>query len=112
MKRVIAFSTILLLCVVTLGAASPGARAEVRIDITRGNVEPLPIAIPEFFGLSAAESELGRNIADVIQNDLVNSGLFRAVDRAAFNQDSQSLAVRPRFESWRKIDAQALLGCD
>lgn len=109
MKRVIAFSTILLLCVAALSLASPTARAEVRIDITRGNIEPLPIAIPEFFGLSAAESELGRNIADVIQNDLVNSGLFRAVDRAAFNQDSQSLAVRPRFESWRKIDAQALV---
>ncbi|NMM42939.1 Tol-Pal system protein TolB [Rhodospirillaceae bacterium KN72] len=105
-----AFTATLALAVVILGTALSGpARAEVRIDITRGNVEPMPIAISEFFGLSAPETELGKNIADVIQNNLVNSGLFRAIDRAAFNQDSQSLAVRPRFESWRKIDAQALV---
>lgn len=85
------------------------AQAEVRIDITRGNIEPLPMAIPEFFGLTATESQYGRDIADVIQNNLVNSGLFRAIDRQAFNQDSQSLAVRPRFDAWRKIAAQALV---
>jgi TolB protein len=89
-------------------AAGP-ARAEVRIDITRGNIEPLPIAVPVFFGLTEQEAELGRQIADVIQANLERSGLFRAIDRAAFNQDSQSLAVRPRFDTWRKIDAQALV---
>ncbi|MDF1748956.1 MAG: Tol-Pal system protein TolB, partial [Alphaproteobacteria bacterium] len=48
-----------MLCVAALGLAPSLARAEVRIDITRGNIEPLPIAIPEFFGLSAPEAELG-----------------------------------------------------
>ncbi|MEQ8440382.1 MAG: Tol-Pal system beta propeller repeat protein TolB [Alphaproteobacteria bacterium] len=92
-----------------LAAPSGPANAEVRIDITRGNVQPLPIAIPEFFGLNQQEMDLGQQMADVIQANLVNSGLFRALDRAAFSQDSQSLAVRPRFESWQRIDAQALV---
>ena len=90
-------------------AAPSVARAEVRIDITRGNVEPLPVAIPVFFGLTGPEADYGRQVADVIQNNLVNSGLFRAINRQAFNQDSQSLAVRPRFDAWRKINAQALV---
>jgi len=109
MKHVSACILVLMIGILTLVGLPGTGSAVVRIDITRGNVEPLPIAIPEFFGLNAQESELGRNIADVIQANLVNSGLFRAVDRAAFNQDAQSLAVRPRFDTWRKIDAQALV---
>ncbi len=109
MKRAFVTSLALILALVAVGLPSAPAGAEVRIDITRGNIEPLPIAIPEFFGLNQQEGELGRQIADVVQANLVNSGLFRAIDRAAFNQDSKSLAVRPRFDSWRKIDAQALV---
>ena len=100
---------VLLTALFVFAVATPGLRAEVRIDITRGNIEPLPVAIPEFFGLTAEEADYGRQIADVIQGNLVNSGLFRAIDRQAFNQDSQSLAVRPRFDAWRKIAAQALV---
>ena len=109
MKRTIVVLTALLLTAAGLGLSPAESRAEVRIDITRANPEPLPIALPEFFGLSQQETKLGRDIADVIQANLVNSGLFRVIDRAAYNQDSRSLAVRPRFDSWRKIDAQALV---
>lgn len=109
MRRFPSLAAFVLTCITVIGLWSAPASAEVRIDITRGNVEPMPIAIPSFFGLTAQESELGQKIADVVQQNLVNSGLFRAIDRAAFNQDSQSLAVRPRFDSWRKIDAQALV---
>lgn len=109
MKRAFFFSLSLCVALLLFGVSVDRAQAEVRIDITRGNVEPLPIALPEFFGLTQQEAELGKNIADVVQANLVNSGLFRSIDRAAFNQDSQSLAVRPRFDSWRKIDAQALV---
>ena len=47
------------------------ALAELRIDITRGNVQPLPIAVTDFFG-----SETGPQISSVIASDLESSGLF------------------------------------
>lgn len=85
------------------------ARAEIKVDITQGVVEPIPVAIPSFYGASGNESQYGRNIAQVVSNDLVRSGLFAAVDPKSFVQDANSLLVAPRFADWRVLNAQALV---
>jgi TolB protein len=85
------------------------AHAELRVDITRGKIEPLPIAIPDFFAVNDAAAAYGRNVAQVIQADLERCGLFRAIDRRAFIQGGESLRVRPRFGDWRLVNAQALV---
>ena len=85
------------------------ALAQLQVDITRGTVEALPIAIPEFFGKTPQEIETGRNIADLISTDLERSGLFRPIDRRAFIQQVSALQVQPRFGDWRQINAQALV---
>jgi len=85
------------------------ARAEVKIDITRGVVEPIPIAIPDFYGSGGNESQFGRDIAKVVGQDLVRSGLFSTVDPHSFIQDRDSLLVAPRFADWRVLNAQALV---
>ena len=85
------------------------SEAQLRVDITRGTVEPLPIAIPEFFGKTKYEAEIGRKIADLISADLERSGLFQPIDRRAFIQQVAALQVQPRFGDWRQINAQALV---
>lgn len=90
------------------GLVSP-AQAEVRVDITRGVVEPIPLAIPAFYGAGGNESQFGRDIAKVVGQDLVRSGLFSLVDKNAFIQDMDSLLVAPRFADWRVLNAQALV---
>jgi TolB protein len=85
------------------------AKADIHVDITRGVVEPIPIAIPAFYGASGNEQQYGRDIAEVVSNDLVRSGLFSAVDSHAFIQDSDSLLVAPHFADWRVLNAQALV---
>ena len=89
--------------------AAHGAAAELKIDITRGNVNPLPIAIPDFFGADDEAARIARNIARVITNDLDRSGLFRPLDPKSFIQQVKSLQVRPRFPEWRSIGTQALV---
>src|ERR1700735_5045257 len=84
------------------------AHADIHVDITRGNVEPIPVAIPSFYGANGNAAQFGRDIAEVVSNDLVRSGLFSAVDPHAFVQDADSLLVAPRFADWRVLDAQAL----
>ena len=86
-----------------------GVAAEVRIDITRGNVEPLPIAISDIFGDEIDGAQIGRDIAGVISADLERSGLFLPIDSRAFLQDPDSLNARPRFSDWRVINAHALV---
>ena len=83
--------------------------AEVRVDIRRGNVEPLPVAVTKFSGLTEPEARIGIDMSNVISNNLERSGLFRPLDRRAFIQDAASLLVSPRFSDWRVINAQALI---
>lgn len=85
------------------------AQADLRVDITRGNIEPLPIAIPDFFPANPAAEAYGQNVARVIVANLERSGLFRAIDPRAFIQTGESLQLRPRFGDWRLINAQALV---
>ena len=91
-----------------IGALNP-ARAELRIDITRGTVEPMPIAITHFLGGNDVEQNHGRNVARVISANLERSGLFRPIDPKAFIQTAESLGNLPRFGDWRVINAQALV---
>ena len=115
MKLVSYFFRLLLVlwCSVSLvtisGQFVPQVRAELQVDITRGTVQPLPIAIPEFYGKSVQEIEVGRSMADLISANLERSGLFRPIDRRAFIQKISELRVRPRFGDWRQINAQALV---
>lgn len=80
------------------------AVALVEIDITKGNVEPLPIAVPTFSG-----DALGTELAEVISADLKNSGLFAPIDPAAFIQRDLTIDQPPRFNDWRPLQAQALV---
>ncbi len=89
-------------------AALP-ARAELRIDITRGKVEPMPVAITDFLGTNEQETDLGRKVTEVISRDLQSSGLFRPIDPKAFIQKPEALRLQPRFADWRVISAQALV---
>jgi len=100
-------ATLALFALCVLAARDAGA--ELKIDITRGKAEPLPIAITAFQGEDQATARVGREISDVVAADLERSGLFRTIDERAFIQDAQSLAVRPRFPDWRAINAQALV---
>ena len=91
-------------------AWAPNARGEVRIDITRGRVQPMPIAISPLFGEGGQEAELGRSIKGVIAANLERSGLFRPLDERAYIQAPNVLRSNqlPRFGDWRVINAQAL----
>src|SRR5690606_12335174 len=84
-------------------AATAPARAQIEVDVNRGDVKPLPIAIPVFGGVQGAE------IAQVITGDLERSGLFAPINQAAFVQQTLDVNVQPRFADWKTINAQALV---
>jgi TolB protein len=85
------------------------AHAELKIDVTRGEVNPMPIAIPDFAGKSAEDNEMGRNMVGVITANLRRSGLFRPLDPRAFVQDAAGAAASPNFAAWKTLNAQALV---
>ncbi|GAB1583220.1 MULTISPECIES: Tol-Pal system beta propeller repeat protein TolB [Phyllobacteriaceae] len=86
-------------------AAVLPAHAVVEIDINKGNVEPLPIAITDFL----SGDQLGTNISSIIAADLERSGLFAPIDKGAFIEKISNPDAAPRFEDWKVINAQALV---
>jgi len=90
-------------------ACGPAALAQLRVDITSGVVQPVPIAVSPFSGDSPAAQERGAAIAQVISSDLAGSGLFEVIDRRAYIQTPEELRGQPRFADWRQINAQALV---
>lgn len=86
-------------------AATLPAHALVEIDVNKGNIEPLPIAITDFL----ASDQMGAEITSVIAADLQRSGLFAPIDKGAFIEKISNPDAAPRFEDWKVINAQALV---
>ena len=90
--------------------------ALIEIDITRGNLDPLPIAVsPLHVDIKSEEfknikvRELGNKISQIIENNFKNTGLFNPLKKEAFVQKPDIAHLKPRFEDWRLIKAQALV---
>ena len=100
--------TVLMLSAIATGAlalATLPARALVEIDVNKGIVEPLPIAVADFISGDGT----GAEITSIIAADLKRSGLFAPIDKGAFIEKISNPDVAPRFEDWKVINAQALV---
>ncbi len=86
-------------------ALTTPALALVEIDVNKGNIEPLPIAITDFLAADAT----GAEISEIVAADLRRSGLFAPIDKGAFIEKISNPDVAPRFEDWKVINAQALV---
>jgi TolB protein len=91
-----------------LGLNSPSFAA-LRVDVTQGVVQPLPIAIPDFIGGAPAAAAPGQNIASVVRADLERSGLFKPLDQKSFIDHVTNINAPPNFANWRVINAQGLV---
>jgi TolB protein len=83
------------------------AQTQLRVD--SGNIQPIPIAIPNFVAGSQVDNEAAAGVTQVITNNLKRSGLFAPIDQAAYIEKISNIDVPPQFQSWRTINAQALV---
>ena len=58
--------------------------ADLRIDITKGNTEPIPIAFLDLNSRSKNEKNISISIGDVVKNNLSRSGLFSILPKRVF----------------------------
>ena len=92
--------------------------ALIQVDITRGNLNPLPVAVSPLFIDSTSENKIskelgnlniGLEISKIIENNLKKTGLFNPLNQDAFIQIPDIAHLNPRFEDWQLIKAQALI---
>jgi TolB protein len=95
--------------VAALSLPARSARAVTRLDITEGNFQPMPIAIPGFFGGDDGDNTTALGVSQIITADLKGSGLFLPIDQSAFLEKLASVDAVPNFPDWRTINAQALV---
>lgn len=88
------------------------ASARVRIDITQGTTDPMPIAVPQFVAATPGAATAAGEITKVVIADLDRSGLFSVIDQRAYVEALSSVNVRPRFPDWRLINAQVLVASE
>lgn len=103
--------TILALMIALFGfAICAPAQAQLQVDVRKGKIEPVPIAISSFHPERPEFNAFAKDIPDIITNNLRGSGLFKPVSPGAFIQDANSLQKEgPRFAEWRAINSQALV---
>ncbi len=89
--------------------AAPLAAQPLRIDITQGVVEPMPIAIPTFIAETPQAQQFADQITRVIAADLVGTGLFREIGPEAFISRVSSFDSPIQYADWKAINAQALI---
>jgi len=85
------------------------AQAVLKLDVTQGNVQPMPVALPDFVGGTQQDSEVARNVTGIIASNLRRSGLFAPIDPAAYIEKISNPDSVPKFPDWRAINAQALV---
>ena len=88
----------------------------IEVDITRGNLDPLPIAVSPLHVDAQSDNlqdikvkELGDLISSVIESNFKSTGLFNPLNKDAFVQKPDIAHLKPRFEDWSLITAQALV---
>ena len=108
----------LILIISCLFIFNNSAVALVEVDITRGNLDPLPIAVSPLYIESGSKDikyndtiikNVGEEISKVIELNFRRSGLFNPLKKDSFVQNPDIAHVKPRFEDWRLIKAQALV---
>ena len=109
LRRACRFVALFLGVLTFISAGLTPAHAVVELNITQGNIQPMPIAIPDFASDGSIDAKSAQEISDVVSNDLKSSGLFLPIDPAAFIEKGLDVARAPRFEDWRPINAQALV---
>ena len=95
--------------VLALALLANPARADLHVTVDQANIQPMPIAIPDFLPGGNTDPSIGQNIAGVVRADLERSGLFRPIDPKAYVDHISNINVPPNFANWRVINAQALV---
>ncbi len=85
---------------------APNAFAQLNVTVEGANFRPLPIAIPDF---ASSDPTFGREIAEIVRNNLRRSGLFLPLDAASLPIAVGDVNNTPDFNTWRTVNVDALV---
>ncbi|MEP2202474.1 MAG: Tol-Pal system protein TolB, partial [Tateyamaria sp.] len=103
------FLAIALGAMMTLPATAQDRSGPLRIEITEGVIEPVPIAVAPFIAETPAAADYAQQITNVVASDLTGTGLFRDLPRDAYISQITSFGGDVAYADWKAINAEALI---
>ena len=103
---------ILVFSLVTLPAIAQDRDGPLRIEITEGVIEPVPIAVSPFLSGNAQAADYAREITGVVASDLNGTGLFRDVPQSAYISQISDFNAPVQYADWKAINVEALVTGD
>ena len=109
LRRLAALPMLAVLMALAAPVPATAQTGPLRIEITEGVIEPIPIAIPIFIAENAGAQPYAADITRVVAANLVNTGLFREIGEQAFISRLASFDAPVQYADWKAINAQALV---
>ncbi len=81
----------------------------LRLEITEGIIEPVPIAVPLFVAENVRSESLSKDIGNLVAANLVGTGVFREIPKDAHITDITNFDTPVLFSDWKVINAEALI---
>jgi len=101
---------IALLVVALLGAwRAEAQQGPLELTVAGGQFEPIPVAVTVFTTDVPEMAAVAADMVGVIEADLLRSGLFKMIPRAAFIAQATDFDTSPAYADWRAINADALV---
>ena len=91
------------------GPARAQSRGPLRIEITEGVIEPVPVAIPAFLPETGPAEQYAGPIARIVAANLTGTGLMREIPASAHVARITAFDAPVGYADWRAINAQALV---
>ena len=107
-KFALLFSMVMMALMPVLSAVPSHAQTG-KISITEGSIEPTPIGVADFTDATGKPGVLGRQVAEIISNDLNGSGMFRPEESAYLIPPPSDPSIKPDFSEWSPLGVKALL---
>ena len=92
-----------------LAAPALAQQGPLRIEITEGVIEPMPVAIPDFVAETGTAAQIAADITRVVAADLTGTGLFREIPREAHIARVTAFDAPVSYADWRPINTEALV---
>lgn len=84
-------------------------RGPLRIEITEGVIEPVPLAIPAFVPETGSAEQYAGPLARIVAANLTGTGLMREIPASAHIARITAFDAPVSYADWRAINAQALV---
>ncbi len=85
------------------------SRGPLRIEVTEGVIEPVPVAVPPFVAETGSAEQYAGPVARIVASNLVNTGLFREIPASAHIARITNFDSPVGYSDWRAVNAQALV---